>query len=263
MKGYFGNFGNTSSLTMPNFSSYYKISPELNSILSKSISTLTPLDLPPIILRINEIDGYISSNNLLLAKELELNSLEEKRNDILSKLNSIARELNLVIIINQEQFRVGFPYLGPSDLANYYDNIINSGKTLDVGPKITSLNTPVTSEQIIQRKIELNVLNHVLVKELNTIDTNYLSKLIAEAKKSNLILLQERENLVKLKNSIESQIKPQAPVIVQQPVETKVEIPVVTEVKNQIIETPQPKKKRNYWWLLVVAGVGTYLYTKE
>jgi hypothetical protein len=263
MKGYFGNFGNTSSLTMPNFSSYYKISPELNSILSKSISTLTPLDLPPIISRINEIDGYINNNNLIIARELELNSLEAKRNDILNKLNSISKELNIVLTINQEKFKVFFSYLGPSDLENYYANIINSGKTLDVEPKITSISTPTTSEEIIQRKTELNVLNHILIKELNSIDTRLLSSLISEAKKSNLRLSQERENLVKLKNSIESQIKPEAPVIVQQPVETKVEIPVVTEVKNQIIETPQPKKKRNYWWLLVVAGVGTYLYTKE
>jgi hypothetical protein len=263
MKCYMGHFGSfdNSIFKMENFKRYYIITPELSEIYKKPLSNLTPEDLPHINARINAIDEYIQNNNFIIAKEKDLEALQNKRNDILDKIASVNKELNLIIHLNNsdDRFKIIFSYIAPSDIDRFAAEVAQSGTLISFSPVIHAYSTvEITRELMIKRRMELYYLNYMLLKELEMVNLDNLRNLISEAKKSNAILQEEREKLIKMRDSIESSIKP--------PVQTPISIPAQIELsppQQNKISNEEPKKKRNYWWLLVVAGVGTYLYTKE
>lgn len=261
MKRYMGNFGSVDNdiFKMENFKRYYIITPELSEIYKKPLSSLTPEDLPHILARIRAIDEYIQNNNIIIAKEKDLEALQNKRNDILEKIASVNRELNLIIQLNNsdDRFKIIFSYIAPSDIERFATEVAQSGTLISFSPVINAYSTvEITRELMIKRRMELYYLNYMLIKELEMVNLDNLRNLISEARKSNAILQEERDKLIKMRDSINA-VKP--------PIQTPVTLPVQVETSppQRNISNEEQKKKKNYWWLLIVAGVGTYLYSKE
>ena len=261
MKRYMGHFGsiNNDIFKMENFKRYYIITPELAEIYKKPLSSLTPEDLPHINARINAIDEYIQNNNFIIAKEKDLEALQNKRNDILEKIASVNKELNLIIQLNNsdDRFKIIFSYIAPSDIERFAAEVTQSGTLISFSPVIHAYSTvEITRELMIKRRMELYFLNYMLLKELEMVNLDNLRNLISEARKSNAILQEEKDKLIKMRDSINA-VKP--------PIQTPITIPVQVETSppQKNISNEEQKKKKNYWWLLIVAGVGTYLYSKE
>jgi len=256
--GHFGSVDND-IFKMENFKRYYIISPELSEIYKKPLSELTPQDLPHILARIKAIDEYIQNNNIIIAKEKDLQALQNKKNDILDKIASVNRELNLIIELNnQDRFKIIFSYIAPSDIERFASEVTQSGTLISFSPVIHAYSTAeITRELMIKRRMELYYLNYMLLKELEMVNLENLRNLISEARKSNAILQEERDKLIKMRDSLNA-VKP--------PIQTPISMPneLMPSTYNPPVETNENfKKKKNYWWILAVLGAGTYLYAKE
>lgn len=227
--------------------------PELQEIIIKPPESLVMENIPVIDRGIKPLEGYIEQLNSIIKSLEQDEKIDNRRKEIMALLNAIDNERQILGTINRNQKNDGW-YWGGWMYEEIAKEVGQSNIKINTFPMVTSVNDKISAEAILRRVKEIFYLNRIFVEELNSLklkDPFYKDKL-QNARKSLESSIEERQKLAEIKRLIIEKYK------------NKTVNQSDTENLNQNISpNSQQPKKRSYWWLLIIAGFGTYLYTKE